>query len=149
MDRRKHENIDVIARAIILDETGEKMLFCAPKNKSYYYLPGGHIEFSETARKALKRELSEETGIKTDETHFTFIGSDENIFLQSGEKQHEVNFYFKVDSVFPAHDSLSKEGHIIFSWIPVSDLSRFPVLPETIKGKCEGFLKGDVKWSNL
>ena len=149
MDRRKHENIDVIARAIILDETGEKMLFCAPKNKSYYYLPGGHIEFGETARKALKRELSEETGIKTDETHFTFLGSDENIFLQSGEKQHEVNFYFKVDSVFPAKESLSKEGHIIFSWIPVSELSQFPILPETVKGKCEGFLKGDIQWSNL
>jgi len=143
------EKIEAIARAIILDEAGEKILFCAPKDKSYYYLPGGHIEFEETARIALKRELLEEIGMETDDSQFVFFGTDENIFLQEGQKHHEVNLYFKVP-ISDAEKVLSREDRIVFSWIFLSELSQFPIFPESLKKKCEDIAKEkDISWNNI
>lgn len=143
------QKIDIISRAVILDETGEKMLFCAPKDKRYYYLPGGHVEFGETAKEALKRELLEETGIKISADRFSFAGADENIFMQSGEKQHEVNFYFSVDERFSDREIIAKEDHLTFSWIPLSETYRFPIFPESVKRKCEEFAKeGIIAWND-
>jgi ADP-ribose pyrophosphatase YjhB (NUDIX family) len=153
MDRRKHngETIEDISRAIIADKAGKRMLFCSPVNKRYYYLPGGHVNFQETARKALKRELLEETGIKTDETKFIFSGTNENIFVQKGIKRHEMNFFFTVDaSSFCADEIPSREEHIVFTWLPFSKISESPILPESAKKSCEEIAKGNAfPMSNL
>ncbi len=153
MDRRKNlcECIEFIARAIVLDEEGKKMLFCAPKDKRYYYLPGGHIEFTETAKKALRRELLEETGIKTTDGQFAFTGTGENTFTQKGQQRHEVNLYFTTDKLFSGKEEvLAKEEHIVFSWIPLSEISQFRILPESLKKKCEEFAKeGIVSWNDV
>lgn len=153
MDRRKHlsECIDVIVRAIIVNDAGEKILFCSPKDKRYYYLPGGHVEFGETSKKALKRELLEETGIKVNEADFIFVGTEENIFLQKGQKRHEMNIYFRIaaSSLF-LEEIVSREDHIVFSWIPFSALAQFPILPASVKKTCEEFAKNrEVKWGNM
>ncbi|MFA5831140.1 MAG: NUDIX domain-containing protein [Candidatus Paceibacterota bacterium] len=147
MDRRKHngESIEDITRAIIIDKARERILFCSPKNKRYYYLPGGHIEFQETARKGLKRELLEETGIKTDETKFVFAGMNENLFVQKGIKRHEMNFFFVVDDPSFYADAIpSREDHIAFSWLPFSKISESAILPESEKKSCENIAKGNA-----
>ncbi|MCX6736259.1 MAG: NUDIX domain-containing protein [Candidatus Parcubacteria bacterium] len=152
MDRRKNlcECTEVIARAIILDEEKKRVLFCSPKDKHYYYLPGGHIEFTETAKKALRRELLEETGVKTTDVQFAFAGTSENTFIQKGQPRHEINLYFTADKITLGEKMPSKEEHILFSWLPLSEISRFPILPESIKRKCEELAKGSaVSWNDV
>lgn len=126
--------IEVIARAIITDDTKTKILFCAPKNRAYFYLPGGHIAFGETARAALVRELREETGIQADEGQFYFVGATENIFTQENRPRHEINVYFEAGGIFSGNEEISsREEEISFHWLLISDISHLPVLPQEAK----------------
>lgn len=124
--------IEVIARAIIADDTGTKILFCAPKNQKYFYLPGGHIKFGETAESALERELYEEIGADaTAELHFS--GTEENIFTQENELRHEINVYFEIRGLFSGSENiLSLEKDISFHWLALADISNLPVFPNSL-----------------
>jgi len=143
------KNIEVIARAIIADDSRKKILFCVPKDREYFYLPGGHVEFGETAGEALKRELLEETGIQTNIDSYLFAGASEEVFTQKGEKHHEVNLYFIVPDVTPEkHNVSSKEDHIHFVWLSLSELENFPVLPDSVRQMCTRFKNEDGPFWN-
>jgi 8-oxo-dGTP pyrophosphatase MutT (NUDIX family) len=144
------DTIEIIARAVIVDENIGKVLFCAPKNKSHYFLPGGHIEFGEEAIPALRRELLEEMGRDIPDKNFFFAGASENFFTQEGEKHHEINLFFRVDDNFISSRQVnSEEEHIIFEWISFSDMDKFPILPKPILLMLEKWSKGnDILWNN-
>ena len=50
--------IETIARGVCVRDG--RLLLCRAKGGSTTYLPGGHIEFGETGRQALVREIKEE-----------------------------------------------------------------------------------------
>lgn len=58
----KNKQIKVLVRAVI--EKNGNILVCKRKDKDYYFLPGGHIEFGESAENALKREIKEELNLE-------------------------------------------------------------------------------------
>lgn len=121
------ENFELIVRALIIRD--RKILVCQTNGKDYYFLPGGHIEFSETMHDALRRELYEEMGafIKASQ----FIGGIENIFDQDGAKKHEISFVFHVD--IDLEEIKSKEDHIEFFWFTMNEFIEKNVVPPAIK----------------
>ncbi len=128
------KNIEVIARGIIEDSTKTKILFCSPKSKAYYYLPGGHVEFLEKSEVALAREILEETGMQTKSSQYHFVGSDENIFMQNDTVHHEINLYFTAEEgIFKTDEIVSHEDGILFSWINKEDIPNLSIFPESIK----------------
>lgn len=146
-----HEpNIEVIARAIITDETGSKMLFCAAKNQAYFYLPGGHLEFGEKAKAALIREFYEETGADISSAEFRFAGTSEHVFMQDGVSRHEVNLYFEVANVFSGEEEIaSLEEDISFRWISLGDILELPVFPAEIVPSLSRWQRGNsIDWRN-
>lgn len=144
----RENTIEVIARAIITDDTKTKILFCAPKNPKYFYLPGGHVEFVETAKVALARELYEETGVDASAGEFLFVGATENIFTQENAPHHEINLYFEASGVFFGKEELpSLEESISFHWVAPADIQNLPVLPEEIKSFLSEWKPGkQISW---
>ena len=121
------DKFELCVRAIIQND--DRILVCKRKDKDYYFFPGGHIEFGETAEQALIRELNEELSILIKKV--SFIGVGENILNQDDQKHHEINLVFKVlaDKV----EDKSKEDHIDFFFFNREKFSKEKVLPISLK----------------
>ena len=64
--------------------------------QSYFYRPlGGGIEYGETSRDAVVREIREELG--TEMENLSLLGVLENIFTYEGEQGHELVFVFDAE----------------------------------------------------
>lgn len=127
------KEIEVLVRAII--QSKGKILVCKKMGKKYCFFPGGHIEFGENAKKALKREIKEELGLQIKKC--LFIGGSEHLFTEDARKHHEINLVFdvKVDKL----ETKSKEGHLEFFLKTKKELSKEKVLPISLT-------KAVLKW---
>ena len=121
------QNIEVIVRAII--ENNGKILVCKGKKKNYYYFPGGHMEFGENAKKALKREIKEELGL--DAKVGNLIGLSEYSFIQESKVRHEINLVFEVK--IKGGKIKSKEDQLEFDYFDKKQLKQENVLPKALK----------------
>jgi len=123
--------IENISRGICI--VGGKVLLCRGKGLDSTYLPGGHIEFGETGREALVREMKEETGC--DATAGAFAGVVENSFLQKGKKHCEINLVYEMEIEGLGQRSrstaevVSQESWIGFEWCDVDKLDAANLLP--------------------
>ena len=117
--------IEVIARGVCVVEG--KLLLCKAKGGTTTYLPGGHVEFGETGRQALVREIKEELGL--DSTAGTFLGVVENSFLQHGKPHAEINLVYALS--IAQGEVRAREDWIEFEWRQLDDLG--DLLPEAFR----------------
>lgn len=126
------------ACAVILREGA--VLTMRDDRSPYSYLPGGRVALQETAQQALLRELREELGIQAEIRRPLWVN--QAFFTEdvSGEKYHELCFYFLVDvenTALPGWgDSFQRqEGARLhrFTWLPLSRLREEYLYPEFIK----------------
>ena len=144
MSEGKH--IETIARGVCVMDG--KVLLCYPKDRSYSYLPGGHIEFGETGREALVREMKEETGL--DATAGDLLGVVESSFMQKGEKHCEINLIYEMgireegrgkreegkgkrEEGGSGLPTASLEDWICFDWVPCDRIDSANLLPPEMK----------------
>lgn len=109
---------------VVIQQNG-KILVCRNKEKNYYFFPGGHIKFGESAKEALERELKEELyiSIKT----ISFIGAIENVFKEEGKRHHELNLVFNVETA--KVEDRSKEDHIDFVFFDTKRFTKEIIFP--------------------
>lgn len=109
--------------AVLANKKGEILLAkrtFAPK-KGYWDLPGGFIEFGESAEEAIAREIKEELGIKLGALHY--LGSYPDRYYYKGFNYHALAIAFhgfiKTDKLYPADDVSEVK---FFSWdnLPVN-----------------------------
>ena len=115
--------IETMARGVCIVDG--KILLCRAKGGKSTYLPGGHIEFGETGREALVREVKEELG--TDSTAGEFLGVVENSFDQHGKRHCEINLVYRLDLASDAAES--QEDWISFEWCTLAELPKANLLP--------------------
>jgi 8-oxo-dGTP diphosphatase len=138
--------IEVIARGLAIRH--RSILICRPIDRTYCYLPGGHVEFGESARVALKREFHEEMGLEISPGPCLLVH--ENSFVQRGEMRHEINLVFHVE--LDVKHVPSKENRIEFEWIQIADLNKHNFLPAEIApviGKIRPSSRGSVFYSTI
>ena len=121
--------IETIARGVAIIDG--KLLLCRAKGAKTSYLPGGHIEFGETGREALVREIREEMGVEA--TTGRFLGIVENSYIQHGKPHAEINLVYELTFPEPPKNPVSAENWIEFEWRDLADLDSAGLLPEAFR----------------
>ena len=139
MELKEYElaGIETIARGVCVRDG--KLLLCRAKGGSSTYLPGGHIEFGETGRQALVREVKEELGVES--STGKFLGVVENTFLQHGKPHAEINLVYELElgtgnGELPSLNS--QEDWIEFEWCDLNRLEEANLLPPAFRSLSAG-----------
>lgn len=138
-----------VTRGIIIKEN--KILISEAEGfPNDFFLPGGHVEFGESAKDALKREFMEELGIpcRID----SFLGIVESKWSSQDTINCEVNQLFLISSDHLHTDSnpLSKETHLRFLWLDVNNSELMKLQPHPIGHLIQQFVNGnkEVWWES-
>ena len=116
--------IELIARGVCL--RNRQVLLCKNLKGNYYYLPGGHVEFGESAAAALAREFLEETGEQATVGSLALVH--ENLFRQGPHLRHELNLVFHVE--LSAQVVTSRERKLTFEWAPLEQVGELDLRPD-------------------
>lgn len=137
-----------LARGVFICD--EKVLVAQAKGHSNTFLPGGHIEFGESAKDALKREIKEEIGINC--IVGKFLGLVEHKWEKNGVLHCEVNQVFEVKSseLNCYSNPIAIESHLEFFWCNASELDDIYLQPYPFRNLIKNYLNGkdDVWWES-
>ncbi len=120
------------AEAMILNEDHSKVLVQCDLRETFYRFPGGSIEFGETAKEAIIRELMEEYDLKIDVQELAVVN--EHIFEWNNEKGHHCTLiHWGTVKERVTNEIRHKEyGDIILIWKSIEELKEKPTYPEGI-----------------
>ena len=123
-------DIELIARGVLIGPHG--ILLCRAVGSDTTFLPGGHVEFGESAATTLVREMHEEIAARVDVTDF--LGAVESLYQQDDVMHHEVNLVFGISSptLVRRPRISSAEPKLEFEWHAVNLLVAARLLPKTL-----------------
>jgi 8-oxo-dGTP pyrophosphatase MutT (NUDIX family) len=124
-------------RSVAILIHSDQVLLHRINNNPYWSLPGGRVEFSESASTTVIREMKEELHIECEVIRPLWVM--ENFFNSFGFNFHEIAFYFlmstsgdllKKGDSFEEFDGKSK---LTFKWHPLKELSTVKLYPEFLR----------------
>ena len=131
VDNLKKDDIDeevIRVKGLIINSKKEILLGYA---NNIYQFPGGHLEFGETIKECLKREIKEETGMEVDLSlinPFMMIQYYTKNFFNSGKNRCNKIYYFVIntDNLINLKETNytkeEKEGNYTVRYINLSDV---------------------------
>jgi mutator protein MutT len=132
----KKKGLRVRVASLILNTKGEVLLIQQSKGTNkpgYWLLPGGGVEFGETAEEAMKRELLEELGLET--LTMDFLALNESIDPKGERHLIQLIFLVKVKDSIPVLDAREK-AITGFGYFTAKEIFGMDVRPD-----CKEFLK--------
>ncbi len=135
-------SIEIIARGLAI--RNGRVLLCKNIKHGYFFLPGGHVEFGETAETALSREFKEEAGVDVKCGGVALVA--EHLFERKSGPCHEVNVVFHVE--LDEKETRSRESKIAFEWADLAEIGERELRPNCIKAWliAGGRTKQPVSW---
>jgi len=133
------KEIEILARGVLVCDGA--LLVCHNKRTDNYFLPGGHVEWGESAKEALSREIAEEMGLKSSVGRF--LAASEHSFVHKGKQTCEINLYFllSIRGLRRDRPAPSKEAKLEFLWLPLLRLGRSKLNPSHLR-------KDLIRWLN-
>ena len=113
------------AGAIVRD--GDRILLCTTDGVDGWYLPGGKVEFGETAAAAVARELREELQLELTIGDLRLVTED--LVTLNGTLYQEVCFYYAVHWPAPGQALQNPADEHTFRWVHLTDLPGIQLLP--------------------
>lgn len=141
----RREHIEVIARGCLA--RGSRVLLCRNLKHGYLYLPGGHVEFAESAAAALQREFLEECGVQVRVGALALMS--EGVFSTRKKRHHEINLVFHVEQqgAGAGKPITSKEEGIGFEWMELAAVPDADIRPTAAKAwLAAGGGSGAIEW---
>ncbi|TCZ71835.1 NUDIX domain-containing protein [Paenibacillus albiflavus] len=128
----------VLARGVIIHDNHLLVAHCIGMDNTF--LPGGHVEFHESIRTSLYREIYEELGLKSEVG--LYIGAVEAEHEDEGTYHQEMNHVFitKLENADYRKNPESKESHLEFYWIPINEMDRHNLLPQPMRKLIENYI---------
>ncbi|BDA77896.1 ADP-ribose pyrophosphatase [Leptospira kobayashii] len=132
----KKKGLRVRVAALIQDKKGKVLLIQqTKKGQGYWLLPGGGIEFGESAEEALQRELKEELELDVVSSAFLLL----NESIDPKKQRHLIQLVFQVKvkeqvpKINPKEKVISGFGYFTFEELQKLDLR--PDIKEYFKSK--------------
>lgn len=122
------------AAAVCMDQG--RVLLLREEPHSYFFLPGGKVEFLESSQQALQRELQEE--LKVDVSVGRLLWMHEHRFDFGDHAVHELCFYYLVNlpEAYTSSESFDFkcEGrNFYFVWQPIEAIDQISLMPAVLK----------------
>nr|WP_145157371.1 NUDIX domain-containing protein [Paenibacillus terrae] len=122
------------AACIILHR--DKVLMQRAEHNQLWFIPGGRVEFGETAEETIEREMMEEYGAPIYDRKLLWII--ENFIDFPDRKVHELGMFFLVN--LPRDHSIyhhveefqGMEDGFVNRWIDIDELDQYTVIPEFV-----------------
>ncbi len=123
------KKLRVRVAALIQNEKGEILLIRQKKKKKdYWLLPGGGIEFGETAEQALERELKEELNIEL--SNQTFLLLNENIDPRGQKHLIQLIFLGEIKEGMIPQIPEKEQAIQEFRYFPISEIAELEIRPD-------------------
>lgn len=143
------KRINPIARVVIVKDNHILLTSATKENDRFdsnlHFLPGGHVEHTESAQSAIVREMSEELyNVNLEVTNF--LGVLECVWDNKGQPYHELNIVFKGEFDGENIDTppISKEPHIKYEWFGLDELKKVNLLPKSFENLIPLWLNANV-----
>lgn len=140
------ESPDVRVAIVILQEDKILLVQHKKKDRKYWVLPGGRVDFGESLIEAIKREMLEEANIKVKVGNLIFIS--DAISPDDNNKRHIINIFFE-GKIIGGNLKIGKEEILQqIEFVPISQLDKlifYPAVKEELTQwftmrKCLGYL---------
>lgn len=112
----KKEYPRVVVGVFIFNEKEELFLVKQPRWNNLFLVPGGKVEYGEDLVSAVKREVSEETGLEITDIQFVAVGEGTNLGEKyQGENKHLIYLHYRARVDGSEEIKLNDEG-IEYEW---------------------------------
>ncbi len=113
---------------------GDRLLVERNVRHGYCFVPGGRVEYGESAAEALAREVCEELGEQAEIGRLLLVT--DNFFEEEGQRFQEAALYFLM-TFGSDSKTLGRSGTFegaepgtVFQWLPVDELGQTVLFPE-------------------
>lgn len=138
--------IKLIVHGIIKNDQDEFLILRRSKENDVlplkWDIPGGKVEDGESLTDALKREISEESGVRINSSNVFYLI--ENV--ESSINKHFIKLVFIVDSDKSDKITLNPEEHDEYKWITLNEINKYDLVDYV--AECFSMIKSKTHFLN-